>query len=263
MNRQLDINISNGQIGVDLWMNGAPTSVVKGLSEDKLREYYQSKILHSKPEIMPPAVRYLSSDRRRLIWERPPGFHTINYSPVPQNKTQASSESKVQYRIPVPWQVYLICFNEDYVINTMYMFFRNSPLIYGDTTVGYPPLNNFYRDGKLCQAVYDHMPDASNLFQMLDNAYNMVWNSGFNEDLHDTIDVAFTSNNDKSHPLLCYPEWNNRLLLYKKWASISLQKMVGATWPQAYPDAMKLLDSHAAGSDSIRTVEFIMDIQSA
>lgn len=262
MSRQIDIEIVDGNIRLDLKMNSGKTNVVSNLSEEKLRQYYQSKVSNLKAEILPPAVRYLSNDKTRLIWERPPGYYTINYSPYAQNRLKASSDSMGRFRIPTPWQVYLVCFNEDYVVNTLYMFFRNEPLGVWDRAVYMVPLNNFYRDSRLCQAVYDHIPEANNLFQMLNNVYDMVWNSGFNEDLHDLMDVACQNGNGLDNNLLS-TDPSDRSAFYKKWSAMDLDEIVSSSWPVAYPDILALTDNHIANADNIRTVQFLMDIQSA
>jgi hypothetical protein len=263
--RQIELKINNGLIDANLvnLETVKKTKVLTGLSEDQLRQYYQSKVLDSKPQIFPPAVRYISRDRTRLIWERPPGYQSINYSAAKQEKLSASSKSMNLFRIPVPWQVYFICFNEEYVINTMYMFFNNHPLTALNKSVGYAPLNNFYKDSKLCQAVYDRIPEANNLFQMLDNAYNMVWNSGFNEDLHECIDQAFAHNRSSDHPLFNGNIYKRRVEYYSHWASLDLDAIASASWPLAAKDVLQLANNYSHASNNIRVVQFLTDAQSA
>lgn len=250
-------------LNVALQTEYGETLVARGLSEEKLADFYRQKVKTQPPQILPPAVRWIASNNTALIWERPPDYYTINYTRKKQLKISAGRDSDHVFRIPVPWQVYVVGYNADYTVHTIYMFFRSEPL--GHNLAGYAhPSMNFYVDGKLCMAQYDLIPDANNLYQMLSNVYDMIWNSGFNDDLNLLWNTAINSNTQEDHPL--YSKIRNGPIspyeVYLQWSKLNLRDVVEkAQWVKLQDNVVELASEMSRkGGSMISTVQFVMDV---
>lgn len=240
--------------------SGSHVKIADELPSEKLTAKYQEKLRHEAPEILPPAVRYISPERNLLIWERPPSYITVNYSPKKQSYLSASGDSAYVYRLPVPWQVYVIGYNSQYVMHTIYMYFRTAPLSNESKDVCLPPLSNFYATGKLCQAVYDDIPDATNLFQMLNNAYEMIWNSGFNDDLYDSMNNCI-QRAGRNHPFLM--SGADIPGTYNRWGKLGLDKIMELQWNMYSDNIFNVIqEERRAKTKNIEATQFVMDLQS-
>lgn len=239
---------------------GATVKLANKLSSEKLTTKYQDKLRQEAPEILPPAVRYISPERSLLLWERPPSYITVNYSPKKQSYLTSSSESTFVYRLPVPWQVYVIGYNSQYVMHTVYMFFRTAPLSADSKEIYLPPLSNFYGTGKLCQAVYDDIPDATNLFQMLNNAYEMIWNSGFNDDLYDSMNNCIQKAGAR-HPFL--KTGSDIPNIYNRWSKLGLDQIMELPWNLYSENIFSVIqEERRIKTKNIEATQFVMDLQS-
>jgi hypothetical protein len=146
--------------------------------------------------LLPPGLRYHFPGL--AIFERPPDYKLISYIDRTvdeiyeyENETDDYPDHDVDALIPIPWQVYVVTYSTHplsrYELTTVRMYFSNTPLNSPDTSLYLPYLNNFYGNGYLClpnEGLYGHSKDIKGVMEC---AYNLVWNSGFNKDLYEAI----------------------------------------------------------------------------
>ena len=159
---------------------------------------------------LPAMVRYLSPDRRVIVYERPPEVKDLNYISLSQaaivsNRTSMGSlRSNTQhFKILIPWQVYVIGLTTDYTPSTMYVFARPEPLSNLHSALYNMPLLNLFGNGKVCTPKMTEMQDhnGSSVSEGIQTAYNMFWSSGFNYDLLTAVNVGQESS---------YVQWTPR-----------------------------------------------------
>jgi hypothetical protein len=133
--------------------------------------------------ILPPAVRWISSDGLVVVFERPPRDHLLSYIPRTRNKITDYDKEK-RYVIPLPWTVYVVKFASDYTPYKIFVYTRPNQITSLDDPLSLLPLPNFYSNGELCNPMHGEIevPNPS-LAAGISAAYNRVWNSGFNNDL--------------------------------------------------------------------------------
>lgn len=197
------------------------------IKKDRLEAALKGSLFQYTPSIFPPAVHYVSSDSRVLIWERPPCFKTVSYTQSNMANAEYEQVDKNLYRIPIPWQVYVAFLSKDMRIVGLRMFFRNQRLSYEDNNLAYPYLPNFYSDSSLCKAslrsVAEYPPTVAGVIQA---GIDMVWNTGFNDDLTQAL---FHGYNNCAIPLFQLAKSGGNLkfgtlLLYLK--NVSLETVV-------------------------------------
>ena len=142
--------------------------------------------------IMPPAVRYISPSRKTAIFERPPCMQTISYMPDARQNISAEHyatyEKEYTFTIPLPWTCYVVSFDNSFWPVVIRMYFRNAPIESIDSTVWLAPMLNFYMNGQLCPPIAEtYEASGGTLGDGIAEAYNRVWNSGFNFDLKDAL----------------------------------------------------------------------------
>lgn len=138
--------------------------------------------------IMPPGVRMLG--KNYIVFERPPTYQNIFFNP--DKVHSGMSEENVQvFRIPMPWQVYIASFTNDFYVSEVSMYFTNTSLMSKDQHLYLAPLPNFYTDGSLCRPMFSDMTDverySKNLSGVMACAYDWIWNNGTNNDLNEAM----------------------------------------------------------------------------
>jgi hypothetical protein len=136
--------------------------------------------------ILPPGVKIIGTNY--LVFEKPPTFKNIFYVPSAKYDVPDDCESLEQvYRIPIPWQLYFVKFNDNMYTYEVRMFFMKNSLSSTDQELFLPPIPNFYTDGLLCSPTMSNMEDVDrypkNHTGIIQSAYDWVWNSGTNHDL--------------------------------------------------------------------------------
>lgn len=198
-------------------------------------------------QIIPPAVRWMSSDSRILLWERPPCFVPFLISHKYQRQLDADEAPQKTFRLAIPWQRYIVALNSEAFPCMVVMSFHNDQMRSLDEPLTLPPFPNFYQDGHLCLASYNNYPIGRNTIQDAINAtYNIVWGSGFN---HDTVaGYQQIATIDRAlNPLAGFYEDINKF--YTKWSTYSIEDVLKFTWPinRNYPTARSFL-SHKSVS---------------
>ena len=203
--------------------------------------------------LLPPAVRYVSNNKRTVVFERPPRMQTIAWVPMKRDLVDgyARMKSEASFVIPIPWQVYVVYFDVNFVPLVVSMYFRNSMLTSMTDTLGVAPILNFYNNSKLCNpAVASYEAQDATLNAGLNAAYNLVWNSGFNYDLSDAVGLG------RAGCAPCHrvrpqevkskdPElYNNQQqvmdsiwLYYYAWSKMSLGEVLNTKWPTPFNQA--------------------------
>jgi hypothetical protein len=230
-----------------------------------LSEYHNSlnkKTLESG--LLPPGLRF--SIPGFLIFERPPTHKLINYIDYSVDQISSathegyqsddedddsyniSQEDLIQnvYEIPVPWQIYLVQYSTNpiskYRTTYVKMFFSNTPLRGPDTQLYMPYVNNFFADGTLCNPMFDEYEEISRYPQSLEgviaSAYDWVWNTGFNADLHECVNQTSSQiyHNTVHNPIMKKLIENSMSNLdsvktfYKLISQMSLEDVASSTW---------------------------------
>lgn len=188
------------------------------------------KLPDKAPKLLPPAIRWISSDHRLVVFERPPMKQRIEYVGTKKESVTPSriATAKV-YEVPIPWSVYLIVMNDEYLPVKIKVFARNSSLVSLEDTLGLMPLPNFYINSALCPptfGVYEGNPTC--LADGLNIAYNMVWNSGWNYDLLDAITVS----NSLSRPFFCSYGTSNDMVnaWFRTWSQYTMEQILQCSW---------------------------------
>jgi hypothetical protein len=110
-------------------------------------------------------------------------------------------KSPKDYYIPIPWQLYIATYttnsNSKYYVNSIRMFFMNSPLHSSNVELYAPYIPNFYCNGVLCNPMIDSFDEIDrypkNISGVIASAYDWIWNSGFNDDLNETVKLTVNS----------------------------------------------------------------------
>lgn len=187
--------------------------------------------------LLAPALRWISKDKRMVVFERPPMIANIEYYPVKRDEIlppEMMKKTLRSYEVPIPWTVYLVYFDAEYTPVETRVYARNSPLQSMKSEVGLLPILNLYGSSKLCNPIFEKYeamePTIANGFN---SAYNAVWNSGFNFDLMDAVTGAMQAG-------VPFPDFKTGQTLggtnsidvwFKYWSKLSLADVLTCEWP--------------------------------
>lgn len=139
--------------------------------------------------LFPAGLRWISPDWRTVVIERPPAYRTMAYAAM----MRYGARDHVQYRIPVPWQVYVVRFGGAAYPPSLSAFVRPTQLERLDDPLFVYPLPNVGGCGGVCMHVEDSWPGfikqkpapplADRAFFMI----NALWMSGFNHNMGNTL----------------------------------------------------------------------------
>lgn len=179
--------------------------------------------------LLPPAVRWVSADRKAVVFERPPATYFIEVAW--ERKELAASAPTKTFEIPVPWTVYVAYFDYAYNPVKVFCYTRPEPITQMSDHLYLLPMFNIYMDSSLCNPVVGTFEDhPETLSWGVQEVFNMVWNSGFNLDLYDTIKQAFSMSApcDSNRPGL-RDDAMVRFLL--NWQDLSLSEALKRPFP--------------------------------
>lgn len=214
----------------------------------KLMQSIYRSARSSKSGFPPNALRWLSADQRICVFERPPSTRTISFLPHRRDDIDTRIEDYDKnshvYDIPIPWQVYLVYFDQHYNPVAVFMFFRPSPLTSMYNEIGTAPLLNFYYSSRLCNPTiegYDSelaIPDDErNIAHGIQDAFVMIWGSGWNYDLQDALHSAMRQNVPFSMRGGEEDEEASSediVTFFRRWAKMDETKVLDCRWPQPY-----------------------------
>jgi hypothetical protein len=198
--------------------------------------------------LLPPAVRWISSDKKMVVFERPPQYNRVEFISAPREDINKRSQP-ISFELPMPWQVYLVYFSNDFIPVHIRMYARNSPIEGMDSTLGILPLLNFYASSELCNPIFERFEGFEpSLANGINAAYNMVWNSGFNYDLSDAqrmgsdcgapygvlIPAETNPRNGRTYRPVLEGEraYVDRIARYfYRWSVVSMESVLNTVWP--------------------------------
>lgn len=158
------------------------------LAETLLSGYSSIDSASSDSGIMPPGVRMVG--KNYIVFERPPTYQNIFYNPDKVHSQMSDQDVQV-FRIPMPWQIYIASFTNDYYVSEVSMYFSNTSLMSKEQHLYLAPLPNFYTNGSLCRPMFSDMTDVErypkNLSGVMACAYDWIWNNGTNNDLNEAM----------------------------------------------------------------------------
>lgn len=215
--------------------------------------------------ILPPGVRHIGSNY--VVYEKPPTYHNIFYIPSTvqdmveytydedgeiEDSIDVDLETDV-YRVPIPWQLYIATFSEDYICTGVYMYFMNTSLFSSDQNLYMPTLPNFYTNGFLCRPMFSSMDEIlsydKNIKGVIESSYNWIWGGGTNNDLNENIlhlfvqcennpivsnippqlRKLFPSFNSINGPHYASPSSIQAFLL--TWQNLTIDDILDCSWP--------------------------------
>jgi len=207
--------------------------------------------------ILPPGVLYIS--KNYVVFEKPPSYQNIFIIPkIVNDISSQSQEDPVVYRLPIPWQVYIVQYSsnyDEYYTTNVRMHFMNSSLLSNDQQIFMAPLTNLYTSGELCRPMYSSMEDIDrypkNILGVINSAYDWIWNSGTNLDLTASIVSAFNqlkaqpqntiiqnmspdiiSTCSYTYPIeTYYCSFSLVNKMYSSWEQIPLDEVSSLNWP--------------------------------
>lgn len=152
---------------------------------------HNSHLQKTDTGIIPPGLLFI--DKNIIVYEKPPSYQNVFVIPKLVNEISYDSDEPNVYRIPIPWQLYIV-YHSDFTTTNVRMHFMDSSLMDLDQQMYLAPLSNFYSSGDLCRPFFSDMDDIErypkNVSGVMASSYDWVWNSGTNLDLTQCI-VAF------------------------------------------------------------------------
>lgn len=207
--------------------------------QDTFNKNLSESFHYSSTILMPPAIRYLSADHKIILFERPPTFVTYQMTDQMQEEIPADAKSKRVFRIPIPWQRYIVLLSADNMIANLFMFFAKREIenLYSDPLC-LAPICNFYANGRLCLASYQNQPEYEHSIPgVVDRVLDMVWNSGFN------FDTVLALNTCIKHIKRFMPFSHDFNALYQFWSKMPMSEALDLPYPAVYNSFNHLLET--------------------
>lgn len=241
--------------------------LVSGLPADTFATALRNELAYVPSITMPPAIRYLSPDHSIVLWERPPGYVTFQFTEAMQEQIQSDALPGVSLRLPVPWQRYILLLSQDNKIGNLFLFFAQHEIrSLDDDALCHAPILNFYGNNRLCPASYTNIPQYEHtLLGAIEAAHDIVWNSGFNWDTVLAI-KNFYGRTSKNHPLR--RTMDTIPSMYRLWANRPLSEVMSWQWPRVYDSFNHFLTSgdlyhDYTGKSHDTLVKFVFAAQNA
>lgn len=139
-------------------------------------------------------LRYMSPDRRVIMFEQPPRYVDFNYTAAGMEHLESRPDAytATHFTIPVPWLLYCALLDSDCSPVNIYVFTLAHQLQSMADPIGMLPLTNFHQDGRLCRAPQDsnEMSFPKDISGAMAAVYYAVWMTGFNNDLLPILNSA-------------------------------------------------------------------------
>jgi len=228
------------------------------------QNFFSSLQSLSSSDLLPPAIKYLSPGV--IVFERPPTYQLIQYIPYRMDQIEYDNNNDdcsdhhytgnfhhytgnemLTYRIPVPWQLYIIDYDKKgYTCNSVRMYFMHSQLNDVSQTLFLPPLPNFFANGRLCRPMFDSYDEIDkypkNISGIISAAHDWIWNTGFNHDLSEAVLNIGVQSMEELMPKdsLGASEWKKRAhnvsptlvsRVMSLWETYSIDDIVNFNWP--------------------------------
>lgn len=215
---------------------GIETKVAK-CDIDKFSVAYNNLIRITDRSVIPAALRWVSKNGDVILWERPPHYVTLQYSPFKQHSIQANSKASHTFRLALPWQYYFVSLSREGKVNNIFMYFGHDQIRDISSHIMYTaPIMNFYSNGRLCPAAYNEFVDYGNSYdEIIEFVYTTIWYSGFNNDLYETLGTIPPTNKlakVRSDPMKLYAAWSKLPISYVASMPLSLAVDNVLAWAQ-------------------------------
>jgi len=225
------------------------------ISEDFYSSFLHSKFQSTIPSgLIPPGLRALYPGI--VVFEKPPSMQMVQYiSMNVDGIVEYETEEETypdwdSYYIPVPWQIYIASYSNSPtgpVINAVKMFFANESLAKNNVKLYLPYIPNFFTNGTLCAPHFDDSTEvyrySKDISGIMASAYDWIWNTGFNQDLIDGININI--NCVRNNPIVDYVKQNSYpdtiASFYRHLSKHTPQDVVSMTW--ASPSYTSYYDS--------------------
>jgi len=123
------------------------------------------------PGILPPAVRWISSDNQSVIMERPPQRVELAYKDT-------------TYDVPLPWTVWGIRFSKNLQVDSSFLFARPFPISTPEDELFVLPLPNMDTDCSVAMPSIDGLDIGSKLLPMIQAYLSRPFTGAFKEMLN-------------------------------------------------------------------------------
>lgn len=251
-------------------------SRIKVSTDVLAKRFFESTAIDSG--LLPPVVRWISSDFKRFIVERPPFEASIRVKIGCASNDEAEWRS---YKIPIPWTVY--CIRLDPKSNSLvelYVFSRPEQIFTEADELFSLPVPNTYGHGEVCVG---HSMDSDKMTgwsteQTLNHVINNFWSSEFNIDLSDFLDPShcpplYSHGQDDYYDAdFEYPEevardWVDAF--FNTWSSMSIEQVLDlpwhpnssvGTWIKSYTNVNNDQNIHVASSSKNPLLDFFQKI---
>jgi len=180
--------------------------------------------------LLPPAVRYMSPNKKWVVVERPPQEMVLNFYPAIQS--MISSYTMRQFVLPIPWTIYATRLNNSGFPGDSYLFARNRAIESDADELYILPLPNCYEDGRMCvpELNSDHYLQPPNLGESINILHDKIWSSNFNLDLNAAMGRLGTINSELTKAY----ETGNVVSMLKRWEQATFKEVLNWTWPKVY-----------------------------
>lgn len=226
---KINLNIHDSNNTVDgYFVSGVGGSRIP-LAKKNCEDIYKSIVNLDRKDLglLPPAVRWISDNQRIAVFERPP---TVQFVEIAFDKKDNinSNTSVLSFSLPIPWTIYYVLFDDYNNPVTVRVYCRNEPLYSWGDKVYMLPMLNLYYDSTLCNPIFENFEPCETFADGIHAAYNMVWNSGWNLDLSDTIEYSMRTGIPSA--LSSGTSIKNHLNFFKSWEKLSLLNVLETRW---------------------------------
>lgn len=199
--------------------------------------------------ILPPGV--IALDKNIVVYECTPTTKLVEYTECARDYIQSDTEYKTAM-IPIPWQVYIVIFNNNYEVVDTYMYYSKSSIIKNgyDQPVYLPALINFYSNGHLCRPFYASTKDTDfypkDISGVIAASYDAVWSSGWNADLVDCLINYATDIRTSDYPeVLKFKAYIDNKYSSGKYSAVATSISVGfLSRDKAFSNFVKIMEQH-------------------
>jgi hypothetical protein len=188
-------------------------------STDVIRELFGFPVEHSN--ILPPVVRCFNPSMSAFLVERTPFVASIWY----KNAGTHDHGEFVNYKIPIPWTVYLVILDAENNPIELGAWARPSQMYVEEDELYHLPMPNVYDGGGTCfgTAKLDSGRDKMTIGDGITAAIQGFWSSQFNNDLSWYPYIAEWIGADPSKY-----DWGDVALAMEAWSQLGIQDVMNA-----------------------------------
>lgn len=205
----------------------------------------------SLPICVPPGLVYVGDRQSLIIFERPPRYQKVMFSRFRRDKAKEHMEANEEYRIPLPWQIYVGEFGTNGLLNALHVYFAGNEISGLEISELKPysliklqikngghifscPLPNVYETNLVCLDKETSQTENTNLASKVNLMYSSVWDTSFNADILYQVETQATYSSSKGYHIRSYRTGSIGSAWMKFWESRMLSDVVGETADQLF-----------------------------